>query len=155
MYLGHPTLAFSYVLAAMLVGCGIGGFLSNRDISRRTIGIFYPPPVIAAIICFVLLVSLQFLFRNTAGISIPGKVIVASIVVILPSLFIGMPFPRGMALLGQSNRNDAIPVMWGINGTMSVTGSVLSIILSMTFGFDVALIAGIVIYIIIGLFKKV
>jgi len=155
LYLGHPTLAFSYILAAMLIGCGIGGFLSSRNIFRKTVGFVYLPPVIAAIICIVLLLSLQILFRNTAGISVPGKVIIASIVVILPSLFIGMPFPRGMSMLGQSSRSDSIAVMWGINGTMSVTGSVLSIIISMTFGFNAALIAGVAIYLAVGFFKKV
>jgi len=44
-----------------------------------------------------------------------------------------------------------IPAMWGINGIMSVTGSVVSIILSMTFGFSIALIVGVVVYIAIGL----
>ena len=155
LYLGHPTPAFSYVLAAMLIGCGVGGFLSSRNVFRKTIGFFYLPPVIAAIICTVLIISIPFLFRSTAGVSISGKIIIASIIVFLPSFFIGMPFPRGMALLGQSDRSDAIPVMWGLNGTMSVTGSVLSIILSMTFGFDIALMAGVVIYLMVGLFKKV
>jgi len=155
LYLGHPTLAFSYVLAAMLIGCGIGGFLNSRRIFRNTIGIVYLPPVIMALICLVLLLSLQFLFQSTAGFSNIGKVIVGAVVVTIPSFFIGMPFPRGMTLLGQDNRSDAIPIMWGINGITSVTGSVLSIILSMTFGFSVALLAGIAIYLGVGLFKRV
>jgi len=155
LYLGHPTLAFSYVLAAMLIGCGAGGFLSNRDIFRGTTGRLYLPPVFAAVICTILLIIIQLLFYSTAGVSTIGKVIIASIAVIFPSFFIGMPFPRGMAVLGQSDRSDTIAVMWGINGTMSVAGSVLSIVLSMTFGFNVAMAAGIIIYLAIGLFKKV
>jgi len=155
LYLGHPTLAFSYVLAAMLIGCGIGGFLSSRRVFRKTIVIVYLPPVIMALICLAILFSLQIIFQNTAGLSSIGKVMIASIVVAIPSFFIGMPFPRGMALLGQDNRSDAVPIMWGINGITSVTGSVLSIILSMTFGFDVALLAGILVYLGVGLFKKV
>jgi predicted membrane-bound spermidine synthase len=155
LYLGHPTLAFSYILAAMLLGCGIGGFLNSCKAFRRTIGIIYLPPVIAAITCFALLLSLQPLFQNTAGLDIALKVTIASLAAAIPGFFIGMPFPRGMALLGQSNRSGIIPVMWGINGIMSVAGSVLSIILSMFFGFDVALIAGLVIYLAIGLFKDV
>jgi len=79
---------------------------------------------------------------------------VAATVVAIPGFFMGMPFPRGLALLGDSNRSDLIPAMWGINGIMSVTGSVLSIILSMTFGFSVALMLGAAVYITVGLFKE-
>ena len=153
LYLGHPTLVFSYILAAMLIGCGLGGFFCNSKIFNKTVGIIYLPPVIAAIICLVMLLILQTLFNNTAGLGNAGKLLISSIVVLIPGFFIGMPFPRGMTVLGQSNRNDTIIVMWGLNGIMSVTGSVLSIILSMTFGFSIALIAGITIYLVIGLSK--
>jgi len=155
LYLGHPTLAFSYILAAMLIGCGLGGFLNSCKPFRSTLGKVYLPPVIAAVICFIVLASLQRIFQGTAGLGILGKVIISSVVVAVPGFFMGMPFPRGMVLLGESNRRDIIPVMWGINGTMSVAGSVISIILSMTFGFTVALIAGAVIYLAIGLFREI
>jgi len=151
LYLGHPTLAFSYVLAAMLVGCGIGGFLSSREIFRKTMSGIYFPPVAAAIFVLLWLLSLSFIFSLTAGLGIPGKVIVAAVVVAIPGFFMGMPFPRGLALLGDNGRSDMIPVMWGINGITSVTGSVLSIILSMSFGFSTALVVGAVAYIAVGL----
>jgi len=156
LYLGHPTLAFSYVLAAMLVGCGVGGYFSNRERFRKAImDRVYLPPVAAAVFILIWLLSLSFIFQSTAGLSITGKVIAASVIVAIPGFFMGMPFPRGLALLGDSARNDMIPVMWGINGVMSVTGSVLSIILSMTFGFSAALIAGAAIYIAVGFFKEI
>ncbi|MCL2392797.1 MAG: hypothetical protein FWC66_09385, partial [Oscillospiraceae bacterium] len=155
LYLGHPTLAFSYILAAMLIGCGLGGFLSSRKLFSRIVGGMYLPPVIAAVICFMVLASLQLIFQNTAGLSTAGKIMISSIVAAVPGFFMGMPFPRGIVLLGESDRKDIIPVMWGVNGTLSVTGSVISIILSMTFGFNIAFLAGAVIYLVIGLFRKI
>ena len=155
LYLGHPTLAFSYILAAMLIGCGIGGFFSGHKFFRSTVGRVYLPPIIAAVISLILLPTLNFIFQQTAGLGIVGKVIIASIAVIVPGFFMGMPFPRGMVLLGEGNKNDVIPIMWGINGIMSVAGSVLSIILSMIFGFTVALTAGAAIYLAIGCFRKI
>jgi len=32
----------------------------------------------------------------------------------------GMPFPRGIKLMGESKKSKIIPVMWGVNGVMSV-----------------------------------
>lgn len=155
LYLGHPTPAFSYTLAAMLISCGAGGFLSSREAFRRSVGPACLPPVIAAGMCILLLFALPVVFQNTAGLGLAGKVLIASLAVALPGFFMGMPFPRGMAALGESGRSEIIPVMWGVNGVMSVVGSVLSIILSMLFGFTAALIAGAVVYLVIGLFKEV
>jgi len=155
LYLGHPALAFSYVLAAMLIGCGIGGFLSQRKLFKKIVGRIYVAPILAATVIFVLLFSLSFIFQMTSGFDTTLKVIVAAVAVVIPGIFMGMPFPRGMALLGASERNDIIPVMWGVNGTLSVVGSLLSIILSMSFGFDIALLAGVVIYIGIGFFREI
>jgi len=155
LYLGHPTLAFSYVLAAMLIGCGIGGFLSPHKLFKSAEGRVYLPPVLAAVIIFALLLSLNFIFRITSGFDSVFKVVIAAAIVLAPGIFMGMPFPRGMTLLGEGNRNDIIPVMWGINGTLAVTGSVLSIILSMTFGFNIALLCGVAIYLVLGFFKEI
>jgi len=155
LYLGHPTLAFSYILAAMLIGCGIGGYMSGHNLLSNIVRRIYMPPVIAAVICLVLLLILPELFRITAGLSIAGKVMLASVVVMLPGFFMGMPFPRGLTLLGDSSRSEIIPLVWGINGVTSVIGSVVSIILSMSFGFTAALAVGAILYIIIGLLREI
>ena len=155
LYLGHPTLAFSYILAAMLIGCGVGGFLSGRKRFSKIRLFIYLPPVLASVMCVAILLSLGFVFDQTADAYIAYRVIIAAIIAASAGFFMGMPFPRGLSILGQSERRDIIPVMWGINGTMSVVGSVVSIILSMTFGFNIALLVGAVIYLGIGLFREI
>ncbi|WHH60140.1 hypothetical protein [Petroclostridium sp. X23] len=67
----------------------------------------------------------------------------------------GIPFPRGLRLLTENKKTDIIPIMWGINGVMSVIGSVVSIILSMELGFNGALIAGSIVYILVSLIRKI
>ena len=155
LYLGHPTLAFSYILAAMLIGCGLGGLFSSYRLFRKIIARLYFPPILAALVNIVLLLSLSYIFRQTLGLGLAAKVVVAALIAICAGFFMGMPFPRGLALLGESGRRDLIPLMWGINGTMSVVGSAVSIILSMAFGFNAALAAGALIYLVIGLFREV
>ncbi|MDO8685836.1 MAG: hypothetical protein Q7J78_04100 [Clostridiales bacterium] len=153
LYLGHPALAFTYVLAALLIGCGLGGYLSNNRLFNRTIKVFYLPPVIVVIINIILLLSLGFIFQRTSTLDLTGRIIVASLLVMLQGFFMGMPFPRGLKLIGESGRGEIVPIMWGVNGATSVIGSVLSIILSMSIGFTGALIAGAVIYLIVSFYK--
>lgn len=66
----------------------------------------------------------------------------------------GMPFPRGLKLVGESGRSEIVSAMWGVNGVASVIGSVLSVILSMTIGFTGTLIVGAIIYLIISFYKS-
>lgn len=154
LYLGHPTLAFTYVLAALLVGGGIGGYLSNRGIFNRNVKGVFMPPVLAGIISISLIATLGFIFRSTADMDIAGRIAIASVIVIAQGFFMGMPFPRGLRLIGESGRGEIVPVLWGINGIASVIGSVISIMLSMIFGFFGALIAGAVIYFVVGFYHK-
>lgn len=153
LYLGHPSLAFTYVLAALLTGCGLGGYLSSSRLFNRTVRAFYLPPVMVTIVNIILLLSLGLIFQSTSTFDLTGRIAVAALIVLLQGFFMGMPFPRGLKLLGESGKSGIVPVMWGVNGVTSIIGSVLSIILSMTVGFAGALIAGAAIYLIVGLFK--
>jgi len=153
LYLGHPTLAFTYVLAALLIGGGLGGYLSDHKLFNKTKKVVYLPPVFVVIINIAVLLSLDAIFQSTSNLGLASRILIATIIVMLQGFFMGMPFPRGLKLIGESGRGEIIPVMWGINGVMSVVGSVLSIILSMSFGFTEALITGSVIYLIVSLYK--
>jgi hypothetical protein len=155
LYLGHPTLAFTYVLAALLIGGGLGGYLSDHKMFNKTKKAFYLPAVLVAVINITVLLSLDAVFQSTSNLGLAGRIVIASVIVMLQGFFMGMPFPRGLKLIGESGRGKIIPVMWGINGVMSVVGSVLSVIISMSFGFTGALIIGSVIYIIVSLYRTV
>lgn len=54
----------------------------------------------------------------------------------------GMPFPYGLTQV--SERQTA--VSWAINGLMTVAGSLLSVMISMTMGFTVAMMIGAAVY---------
>ena len=53
----------------------------------------------------------------------------------------GMPFPRGLALAGKAGL-PAPPFYWGLNGILSVAGSLGTMVLAVTSGFTVAMLAG-------------
>lgn len=153
LYLGHPTLAFTFVLAALLVGSGIGGYYSHFKFFNK-MKAFYLPPAMVALINIILLLSLEFVFLSTATLNIVGKIAIAAILVMIQGFFMGMPFPRGLKLIGENGKDELVPVMWGVNGITSVIGSVLSTVLSMLIGFTGAMIIGAVVYILVSFFRE-
>ena len=153
LYLGHPTPAFSYTLAAMLIGCGIGGFVSGHKFFEKKDGKIYLPPVFAGITVIIIMLLFNPILDATIGFDLLGRVAVAAAIAVAIGFFVGMPFPAGLAHLGSNGKKNLIPLMWGINGTMSVAGSVLSVIVSMSFGFTAAIIIGAATYFIVGLLR--
>ena len=63
--------------------------------------------------------------------------------------FMGMPFPYGIKLLNKHKMEKVVPIMWGINGIMSIAGSTLAVIISMKLGFSYALAVGGVVYLLL------
>ena len=71
-----------------------------------------------------------------------------SIAILAPiGLLMGMPLPTGMRLL-KMHRPDYIPWMWAVNGAFSVLGAVLAIALGIMYGSSLAMILGVLIYLI-------
>ena len=56
------------------------------------------------------------------------------------AFFLGMPFPRGIHSLERVSETG-IPWMWGVNGGVTVMGSVLAVLLAMATSFTVVLLA--------------
>ncbi len=72
--------------------------------------------------------------------------ILLSILFIAPSaFFLGMPFPTGLSFVSQK-RPQLIPWAWGVNGCLSVTGSVLARLASVSFGYRLVLFGAILLY---------
>ncbi|HYW82093.1 MAG TPA: hypothetical protein VFB30_02485, partial [Spirochaetia bacterium] len=58
---------------------------------------------------------------------------------------LGVPFPTGLAVL-SAHRKSILPWAWGMNGALSVTGSVLTRIISTSAGFSAVLLGVAVVY---------
>ena len=81
---------------------------------------------------------------------------IVSIVILFPlGFFLGIPFPTAIQLLNQEDLKKYIPWMYGINGTMTVIGSVLAVIISMIFGFTVSFYLGLFFYATVLVFSWV
>ncbi|MTI48540.1 hypothetical protein [Sporosalibacterium faouarense] len=153
LFLGNPTRAFSYILFALLLSCGIGSYFSNKRIVNISIRgrqiIFILIPALTIVFQFIL----STLINDLSSLDQVGKFIVLTAILFPLGFFMGMAFPKGIKKLNDSGFDNHIPLIWGVNGVMSVAGSAVALALSMTIGFTFTIIFGGLMYLAIFAFK--
>ena len=128
--LGHPTYALVVVLAGLLVSTGLGSALSERLIrGRRAVSL----AALAAAVVLILLphVAIGPLARATEASSLGVRAAWAGAVAGLVGLVLGMLFPSGVRYIA---RDRGVPLALALNGTTSVLGGVLAIVVSVALG---------------------
>ena len=157
LYIGSPIIALAIILGMLLAGMGLGSLFGERifpNQNRKKIIIF------SFIICILvtgLFFILSTIFSNSLSYSIYLKALVCAGILLPIGFILGIPFPAGINLARKSGFTSYVTWMYGINGTMSVLGSVSTIALSTVLGFSTSLIVGSVCYLAIAfifLFKK-
>lgn len=149
LFMGSTTKAFSFILFSLLSGAGIGSYVSSSNIiekiNKKRDYIFLIIGVVNTILAFVSPV----IFNTFAGVGVLQKFFIVFILIFPLGIFLGMPFPRGIKKISQQITPNGVPLAWGINGIMSVVSSILSLVISMEFGFNVALLLGTLFYLIL------
>lgn len=144
--MGNPTYSITVVLFSILVAAGCGSFISGRFRGHLK------PALFAVVIGIILLSWLQLnlaaiVFKAFLGYSMAVRMLM-SIVFITPlGLLMGMPFPLGITLANQTSKR-LIPWVWGINSYATVIGSVLCVILALSFGFKAVMFIACGIYLV-------
>jgi len=80
------------------------------------------------------LVVLPALFQAFLGSSLALRAVIASAALVPLGLVMGMFFPTGIQIVRRGHESF-VPWAWGINGCASVVGTVLAVVLAMTYGF--------------------
>jgi hypothetical protein len=115
------------IIASLLLGMGVGSNAADRVGMERLLKFGW----IAPVLIYLIALSLPELFSATLGLAL-GLRIVTSCLILLPlGALLGLFFPLGMLRFGDANK----PWFWAINGVFGVVASVLSLSLSMEFGF--------------------
>ncbi len=146
LLMGNPTMTFALLLFTLLISSGAGSLLSSRIAKNNMKNLVFVIGGIAALGILYVLFLPPIIYSTIAE---PFEVKAAvSIAILAPIGFLmGMPLPTGMRLL-KVHRPDYIPWMWAVNGAFSVLGAVLAIALGIMFGSSLAMILGILIYLI-------
>ncbi len=148
LFLGRPTLTFSTVIASLLFAGGLGSFATSFFKRDNT-------PVLAgigiALMVLIMNLKLDDFLAGYQGVPILNKIMIVFLVLLPLGFLMGIPFPVGIKRMEEKNRNF-VPVMWGINGWMSVVGSVGALVLAMHFGFTQTLYMGAIGYLLFAVF---
>jgi hypothetical protein len=146
LLMGNPTMTFALLLFTLLISSGAGSLLSARIAKNNMKNLVFIIGGIAGLGILYFLFLPLIIYSNIAE-PIEAKAAV-SIAILAPIGFLmGMPLPTGMRLL-KVHRPDYIPWMWAVNGAFSVLGAVLAIALGIMYGSSLAMILGILIYLV-------
>jgi hypothetical protein len=150
LYLGSPTLSLAILLAALLVGMGFGSMLGARVVrsshQRRLIAV----SVWIVLGGFVLIIALPPILNALMGVATAYRAMTTILLVAPFGFLLGIPFPTAIQVLRDRSMEELIPWMYGVNGALSVAGSVGAVLASMYFGFTPAFLLGLCFYGAIG-----
>ena len=147
LFLGHPTLAITVVLAIFLVGGGLGSGISQRFSRHR----LERNPQLMTLLVAALFIIWSLAWNSLNQQLLSQNVIIRCLLVaatLLPlAMCMGVPFPQALAAVGQESRRE-VALAWCVNGLMTVVGSVLAVVFSITTGFTAVAILGVGVYLL-------
>jgi predicted membrane-bound spermidine synthase len=142
LLLGHPIFTLSVILFSLLVSGGIGSFLSGRFKEETLPKRIFTVCSLIFFISIVYALALPRLIPVFLPFSIQTRIAITFILLFPLGLFMGMPFPLGMRIVGNSLKAGGVPFYWGLNGIMSVFGSIAAIMIGVGLGFTFTTLAG-------------
>lgn len=149
LYLGSPTISLSILLCSILIGMGLGSMSGNwfkiKDLQNRLL--FFSIAVI--VVGIVAIISYPLILESLLGKDIVIRAVITFLLILPLGFVLGVPFPTAIQILENQKLDTYIPWMYGVNGAMTILGSVLTVVISMIYGFTIAFIAGLSFYLLI------
>lgn len=147
LLLGYPTYSLTVTLMSLLIFTGLGSLATDLYARHRDRVL---PALFATIVGLTLFYqyAMGMVADAFLGTSLGLRVAVAVLMTAPLGLVLGAFMPLGLATVGALTTNPTVYVAWGwaVNGFFSVIGSVLTTVLSMTYGFRTVLFLGLVAY---------
>jgi hypothetical protein len=141
--LEHPAYAAGTVVASVLAGSGLGGYLSGkREPRSRTAALLW---LAGAIVLYAL--ALPAVTTGLGRLPYATRIIACFVLFFPAGILMGMPLPLGLSLLGKRDP-DLIPWAWAVNGCCSVVSPILAMLIALSTGFTVVLLCGAGMYLI-------
>ncbi len=126
------------LLFTLLAAGGAGAALSPRVPARRAC-------LVVAALGLVYAFALPWLVPALLPLGLAARIGIAVLLVAPLGIAMGIPFPRGLARAGGRGLPPP-PFFWGLNGTLSVIGSVATVVVAVTLGFRAAMMVGALVY---------
>jgi hypothetical protein len=147
LLLGHPIFTLSLLLFTLLAAGGLGSAASGRVPARVACTLVGGLAILYAL-------TLPAIIPSLLPLGLSARVAIAIALTAPLGVVMGIPFPRGLRRAG-SGALPAPPFFWGLNGVMSVLGSVGTVVVALTVGFRAAMLIGAFLYLVAATVAKV
>jgi hypothetical protein len=136
LLIGSSLYSVATVLLTLLISSGIGSRFA-RQMDDRLVFLFIAGWLVLDAVVF------HHIITAAGALSLAPRMLVAAGLIAPLGFFMGMPFPKGTLRVGEL-------IDWGfaVNGTASVIGSVVVLMVAFVWGFTVALILAAAFYLI-------
>jgi hypothetical protein len=137
LFIGQPVYTVAIVLASLLIFTGGGSALVGRLDNARGKALNW---IVTGIVAYLLVIatSSSWIFAEALGLSLFWRTVISVAMLAPLGTLLGMPFPIGLQIVGE-DAPALVPWAWGVNGFLTVIGSIGAAILGMAFGFTVVL----------------
>lgn len=146
LLLGQPLYSIVVTLLSILICTGLGSFASGPWLAGGVGRARLVPLGIAAVAAAIVVFGTDIV-NAAIGSGLVVRAGVAALVVAPLAFLLGMPFAHGIGVLRRVNESF-VPWAWAVNGAATVVGSVVTVIVSMNFGFHAVLLAAACIYVV-------
>jgi hypothetical protein len=146
LLLGQPVYSLTVTLFSLLIFTGLGSLYVAPRFAPGTRSIWLIPAGIAIYLALFNLGS-GAVVSAAIGAALPWRIAVTVLMLAPLGLLLGVPFAYGLRVANEYDP-QLIPWAWAINGCLSVVGSILTVVISMNFGFSVVLWSASVVYVL-------
>jgi hypothetical protein len=149
LLLGYPTYALTVTLFALLISTGFGSLLTERPASMDNTMLLTRGAGLVALVVFYEL-GLNGLVDLVIGWPLGWRVALALGLLTPLGLCLGAFMPLGLRRVARvtPHAEAFVAWSWAVNGFFSVVSSVLATMLSMSFGFNVVMLAAAALYMV-------
>jgi len=141
-YLGDPSRSLAMLLAALLVGSGVGSFVSRRSTASAA--------VFGGALSAVVILLLQFTLPSTLSASHDRpwlQAVLGAASLFLLGIPMGVMFPVGLRSGEKKWGRGIVPWIWAVTGSASVAGGALAVGVAMQVGTSWSLAVGATLYV--------
>jgi hypothetical protein len=148
--LGFGIVALALVLAALLVGGGLGSFVSMRIDAWASGRGMALAGISVAVLAALQVASAGTLEDWLVAAALPTRIALVAPLLLSFGFALGLCFPLGLQSISDISPVD-VPWMWALNGAASVLGSVATVTGARLIGFDNIMISGALLYGVVAL----
>lgn len=149
LYLGSPTISLAILLSSLLLSMGIGSFSGNKIFNQKEEERIQIVSLLAVFAGGLFFYISQAVLNSLLEYALLYRAFATALLILPFGFLLGILFPSCIKMLNQADMTKYVPWMYGINGIMSVSGSILAVVLSILLGFTPAFFIGLSFYLII------